>query len=126
MVILAMRYPERSIMAAQLFDRESALARVGDDEELLSELVKIFLDDYPNNLKAIQVALAEGDSSLLERAAHSLKGAVANFGAEDVVREAFELERKGRAGDLAHANDNLQRLSAVLTQLDHELRPLTV
>ncbi len=112
-------------MAAQLFDRESALARVGDDVELLSELAKIFLDDYPNNLKAIERALAVGDSSSLERAAHSLKGAVANFGAEDVVREAFELERKGRSGDLSHANDNLQRLNLVLEQLEHELRPLT-
>ncbi len=111
-------------MAAHLFDRESALARVGDDEDLLSELVKIFLDDYPNSVREIEQALEQGNPQLLERAAHSLKGAVANFGAEDVVREAFELERMGRAGNLSHANGNLQRLCHVLHQLDHELRPL--
>lgn len=111
-------------MITQIFDREAALARVGDDEELLLELVKIFLDDYPINLSAIRSALAEGNSKGVEHAAHTLKGAVANFGADVVVKEAFELERMGRAGDISHANENLQRLAAVLEQLDQELRPL--
>lgn len=111
-------------MATQIFDREAALARVGDDEQLLVELIKIFLDDYPTNMIAIQQALVQGDAHELERAAHTLKGAVANFGAEPVVREAFALERAGRTRDLAHASDSLQRLDLVLKQLDAELRPI--
>ncbi len=121
---MAMSVLEGDVLATQLFNRESALARVGDDEELLSELVKIFLADYPSNVRDIEQALAQGNSKLLERAAHSLKGAVSNFGAEDVVNEAFALERMGRSGDLAHANSNLERLCRVLRQLDDELRPL--
>lgn len=112
-------------MQAQLFDRDAALARVGDDEELLTELVKIFLEDYPNNLSAIDKAVASQDPPMLERAAHTLKGAVANFGADAVVREAFELERQGRSGDLSHATENLQRLHETIRQLDYELRPFT-
>jgi HPt (histidine-containing phosphotransfer) domain-containing protein len=108
----------------QIFDREAALARVGDDEELLAELVKIFLDDYPSNLREIESALHAGNPNQLERAAHTLKGAVANFGAEAVVQEAFALECLGRKGDLSHANESLQRLCQVLQVLDHEIRPL--
>lgn len=111
-------------MTGHLFDREAALARVGDDESLLVELIKIFLDDYPSSLTAIEQAVQVGDAHLLERAAHTLKGAVANFGADEVVREAFELERAGRSKDMAHANDNLHRLCEVLKQLDAELRPI--
>ena len=111
-------------MQSHLFDREAALARVGDDEELLAELVKIFLDDYPNSLTAIDDAVAMQDPPKLERAAHTLKGAVANFGADAVVKEAFELERQGRSGDLSHATENLHRLHEVIRQLDYELRPL--
>jgi len=111
-------------VTTQIFDREAALARVGDDEELLLELVKIFLDDYPINLSAIRSALAAGNPKGVEYAAHTLKGAVANFGADAVVKEAFELEQLGRTGDIAYANDNLQRLAAVLELLDLELRPL--
>jgi HPt (histidine-containing phosphotransfer) domain-containing protein len=109
---------------SQLFDREAALARVGDDEELLAELVKIFLDDYPNNLSAIDDAVAKQNPPQLERAAHTLKGAVANFGADAVVKEAFELEQQGRSGDLSHSVEHLTRLHHVIKQLDYELRPI--
>jgi len=108
----------------QLFDRDAALARVGDDEELLTELVKIFLDDYPNSIAAIEAALAQRNASGLERAAHTLKGAVANFGADAVVQAAFELETQGRAGDLSKAKENLSRLNEAIQQLDYELRPI--
>lgn len=111
-------------MQTQLFDREAALARVGDDEELLAELVKIFLDDYPNSLSAIDEAVRRQDPPQLEKAAHTLKGAVANFGADAVVKEAYELEQQGRRGDLSQASENLNRLHAVLQQLDYELRPI--
>ena len=111
-------------MQELLFDREAALARVGDDEELLTELVKIFLDDYPNSMNDIEDAVARQDSPLLERAAHTLKGAVANFGADAVVKEAFELERQGRSGDLSNAGENLNRLHEVIRKLDYELRPI--
>ncbi len=111
-------------MQTQLFDREAALARVGDDEELLTELVKIFLEDYPTSLSAIDEAVAHQDPPKLERAAHTLKGAVANFGADAVVKEAYELERQARAGDLSHANENLHRLHEVIRRLDYELRPI--
>jgi len=108
----------------QLFDREAALARVGDYEELLVELVRIFLDDYPNSLSEINEAIAKQNPPLLERAAHTLKGAVANFGADAVVKEAFELECQGRSGDLSHAGENLTRLHEVIQRLDYELRPI--
>ena len=111
-------------MQEQLFDREAALARVGDDEELLAELVQIFLDDYPNSMTAIEEALVVHDGDRLERAAHTLKGAVANFGAEAVVQAAFELECRGRSGDLSQAKENLHRLHEAIRQLDYEMRPI--
>lgn len=117
-------YLEEIPVQAQLFDREAALARVGDDEELLTELIKIFLDDYPNSMSAIDEAVAKHDPSRLERAAHTLKGAVANFGADAVVKEAYELEQQGRSGDLSHATENLTRLHETIRQLDYELRPI--
>ena len=113
-------------MPAHLFDRKAALARVGDDEELLVELVKLFLDDYPTSLSAIDNAVQMGSSQDLERAAHTLKGAVANFGADAVVKEAFELERQGRIGNLSGAAKNLQRLHEAIRQLDLEMRPLSL
>lgn len=111
-------------MQEPLFNKDAALARVGDDEELLAELVKIFLDDYPNSMRAIESAVQSQDPPKLERAAHTLKGAVANFGAEAVVNEAFRLECLGRSGDLSAASESLSRLHNVIRKLEDELRPL--
>jgi HPt (histidine-containing phosphotransfer) domain-containing protein len=57
------------------------------------------------------------DGEALQRAAHSLKGSVSNFGAEGVYQAAFALEKLGRNGDL----------SGVLTCIDtleHSLRTI--
>jgi two-component system, sensor histidine kinase and response regulator len=98
----------------QLLDRASALARVGGDLDLLKEIAALFLDEYPRELDEIRTALASGDAHTLERSAHGLKGAVANFGAQAAVDAAFQLEQFGRAG-------KLEQVPAVLTELERAL-----
>ena len=59
-------------------------------------------------------ALEAADAATFERAAHTLKGAAANFGNGPLVECAFRLEQLGRAGELAPA-------TAALPELRHEL-----
>ena len=75
-------------------DRSLALSRVGGDVELLQEIAQLFLEDAPNMLAAIDLALRSGDAHALERAAHSLKGSVSNFGAQCAYEAAFSLETR--------------------------------
>jgi len=105
-------------------DEAVALSRVGGDVELLREVVGLFLDDYPQSLEMIREAVARGDQSGLERHAHSLKGSVATFGAEEVFQAALALEKQGRSGDLAGSADNFRRLETALTLLRPELEAL--
>ena len=56
-----------------------ALERLGGDEELLREVARLFLDEYPMLINEIRSAAAVMDASALERAAHSMKGSVSNF-----------------------------------------------
>src|SRR4030088_14883 len=81
-------------------DRTIALANLGDDEELLSEIAELFLTEYPAILADARQAATDRDPLRLERAAHSLKGSVANFGAEDAYQAAMQLELMGRSRDL--------------------------
>jgi len=55
----------------------------------------------------------------MERLAHSLKGAVATFGAYPAQSLAYELGRRGRQGELADA-------ASILPQLQQELRRIAV
>ncbi len=98
-----------------------ALDRVGGDRELLEEVAQLFLDDYPNSVAEIEQALAAGDARGVERGAHTLKGAVSNFGADSVVETALALEMAGRAGDLTTAPEQFMRLNARLSALHDEL-----
>jgi len=107
-----------------MLNRELALERVGGDQGLLQEVARLFLDDLGRSLNEIEQAITLGDAQRLEREAHSLKGSVANFGAEPVVRAALALEQIGRRGALAEAPSSLALLKQLLAELEPELASL--
>jgi HPt (histidine-containing phosphotransfer) domain-containing protein len=107
-------------------DESVALSRVGGDVELLREVIGLFLDDYPQSLDMIRDAVARGDQSSLERHAHSLKGSVSTFGAQEAFDAALALEKQGRSGDLAQAQEGLYRLEHALATLRPELEALQI
>jgi len=108
----------------QVMDRALALARVGGDLELLQEIAALFLEEYPRALDDMHKALASGDAKLLDRAAHGLKGSVANFCARSAEDAAFQLEQMGRSQKLEQAPQVLAALEQALANLQIELASL--
>ena len=105
-------------------DRNAAMARVGGDAALLREIAGLFLTESEKQIQEIRSAIATGDAHAVEQAAHSLRGAVANFGAAAAVAAAQRLEQLGSAGDLKDAAAALTALERTLTTLCAELRAL--
>lgn len=105
----------------EMLDMAVALDRVGGDEELLREVAQLFLEDYPQSVEAIEKGLSAGDARAVERAAHTLKGAVANFGVAEVVEVAFAVEQSGRRGDLSTVSGSLAQLKERLRVLHQDL-----
>jgi PAS domain S-box-containing protein len=99
------------------FDESTALERVAGDMELLRELVRIFIAECPSMLAEVRSAIDQADAAQLRRAAHTLKGSVANFGASAVVQAAQCLETAGREQNLGGASESFQRLQAELDRL---------
>jgi HPt (histidine-containing phosphotransfer) domain-containing protein len=85
-------------------------------------LARIFLDDLPVRLSAIQAGVEQRDAAALLAAAHALRGSVANFGATQAVEAALKLELMGKAGDLTGAPaafaDLQQAMAAFAGELD--------
>jgi HPt (histidine-containing phosphotransfer) domain-containing protein len=106
-------------------NRALALERVGGDEDLLREIAGLFLEDYPSLIRMIQQALAESDAHNLERAAHSLKGSIANFGSDAAYQAALDLEQIGRSNKLDGAADAYARLADVMSHVCPELEALS-
>jgi two-component system, sensor histidine kinase and response regulator len=90
---------------------------VGDDLELLDEVAGDFAAQVPVWLAGLAEALRTGNGEALRRVAHSLKGAVGNFGAPAVREPAAALEELGKAGRLAEAPEFLIRLDPALWEL---------
>ena len=105
-------------------DRDLALSRAGGDAELLKEIAALFIEDYPNVMAEIRAAAVRGDANGVERAAHGLKGSVANFGAQATVDAALQIEKMGRAGDLSRVGQAIDTLAHALNALHPELEAL--
>ena len=105
-------------------NRSLALERIGGDEELLKEIAVLFLDDYPNLIADIREACRSRNARSLERAAHTLKGSISNFGAERAQNAALELEMIGRNGAIQDAPAALGRLESAMTALLPEMQAL--
>lgn len=109
---------------AEVMDMTEALKRVGDDAELLGDLAALFLTSYPQQMAELRQAIARCDSQAVRRLAHTIKGAVANFGAWETVEAAQRLELMGRAGDVTGADGAFAALEAALARLRPTLAPL--
>ncbi|MCU1341949.1 MAG: domain S-box, partial [Candidatus Acidoferrum typicum] len=91
--------------------------RVEGDQELLAEIIQVFLADAPQLLVAMQNALQQGDMILLERTAHSMKGAAGNMSALAAVNAASELEQSAKKKDAESSKSNLAALQGAVERL---------
>ena len=96
----------------KVFDRESLNNRLGNDEELISEIIGIFLEDLPAQIGNIEKALEERNSELVTRHAHTIKGASSNIGAMALSATALKIEMAGNDGDPESARAYLDDLKS--------------
>ena len=82
---------------SKVFDYSGSLNRMGNDCGLFAEMVGLLRADAPPLLAALRAAHSEGDGPRIQRAAHTLKGLAANFGADRAVAAAFAIEKKAKA-----------------------------
>jgi HPt (histidine-containing phosphotransfer) domain-containing protein len=110
-----------SKFSEQVFDKTEALENLGGDMDFLKEIIEIFLNDFPNQMKQIREGILEGDAEAVEHAAHSLKGSVANFAAKRTYDAAYRLEVLGREGNLGEANEALVNLEKEIEEMKDAL-----
>jgi|SRR5262249_44320771 len=92
------------------------------DPEFLAEIVNLFLATYPDLLSEIDRAVLRHDAEALRRAAHTMKGAVANFGARQIVEQAKAIETIGQSGELEPAESAVRSLHALMEHFVPELQ----
>jgi two-component system sensor histidine kinase/response regulator len=104
-----------------IFDYNGSLKRFGNDEKLFSEMVGFFFDDAPAWLAALRTAVAQNDPAQIQRAAHTLKGITANFGASHATAAAAQIEQHVGMGNLSAVSRALPLLENAIDELGEAL-----
>ncbi len=81
-----------------------------DTGEAFGRMIKVFVEDLPAHIRAIEDAVAANDAAALTQAAHSLKGSSGNLGAQGLSRTCARLESSGRQGVAQGLGPMIQQL----------------
>ena len=98
--------------AAPPVDVGTALKNADGDRELLAEIARLFVQEWPARRGELAAALAAGEPIRLERAAHGLKGVLAALGSGGAAVLAGDLETLARERRLDEAPGRLLTLEA--------------
>lgn len=111
----AVKEPAARHARLEAIDIMDVLARVEGDRELLHEIAKVFLDQYPRLLEEIRHALSAANCKTLTGAVHTLGSAAGQVGAGHALAIARAIEELGSRNDLASVSPTLAELEAELS-----------
>jgi HPt (histidine-containing phosphotransfer) domain-containing protein len=97
---------------------------MGDDEFMI-ELIDLYLQDAPAQIKALGEAVSSHDKAAVSAAAHKLKGSCGNIGAEGLAALCQQIENSGRASrmsELPELFDQVGREFAEVNQALHKVK----
>jgi histidine phosphotransfer protein HptB len=110
---------------ALIFDPSHLLKELGEEWELLEEILVVFQESTASDLESLRGAIASGNSDQAIRWSHKIKGAAANINAEGVRKAACDIETAVRAGNTQEANVLLENLFQEFDTLTQLLRDRT-
>ena len=84
-----------NVIDTETIDALRSLQEEGEDD-LLVELIDLFLQDAPGRISALRAAVDAGDWGRVSERAHSLKGSCGSLGAVQMAALCARLEAMGR------------------------------
>jgi PAS domain S-box-containing protein len=106
------------------FNRAELIELANGDPELLNEVVSVYLNTYPDLVEELWRAVLRRDPVAVHRAAHELKGVLANFGATSALHAVSHLEALGLQGNLDHVEEACMTAAAAVERLRPALAQL--
>jgi CheY-like chemotaxis protein len=99
------------------FDEEALRHRLSGDGDLMTDVIRVFVEDLPERLAAIKNAATDRNAGALRAAAHALKGAAGNLSAIRLAEAAGVLERIGTGAHMDAADAAWRQLSVEASNL---------
>ena len=111
---------ENPVIDRNAFENLKAMAGA----DYLPVLIDAYFEDSAGLFDEMETALQAGDAQRFSRAAHSLKGNSANFGASHLTGLSRELELLGKSGSLEGARPRLEALAVEYSRVKEALEGL--
>jgi two-component system, sensor histidine kinase and response regulator len=108
------------------FDLRQTLRNLGGDQELLTEVVAMFLQTAPEQLAEMHQAQAEQNAGRLQAAAHALKGTLGYFSHENLRERVEQLEGEAERGEFIKSAVTLAWCETELTELLNQVRKIDI
>lgn len=100
-----------------VWDEALTLKQLDNDEDLLADIIALFLDEVPGQLTALDEACRRSDLPVLADIAHKLKGMAGHFCAGTIVDIAAKLEYAARNAKTADLEKMAEELITVTGKL---------
>ncbi len=107
-----------------IVDIPEALNRAMGDVDFLKTMLDELQGMIPEFATRLQKALRQDDMDSLDKDAHQLKGSAANLGAKAIAAAAWELEKIGKSGTSAGAEQAFQRLEGAIEDFKQHMAQL--
>jgi two-component system sensor histidine kinase/response regulator len=101
--------PIRSVV-----DFSNLLSQLGDDREVLREIVAAYVTETRQNLERLPASIASGAWTEVRRLAHTTKSAMRAFAADEAHRLAQSLEQLADTDDRSAAADLFARMKSAV------------
>ena len=112
-------------LRSEQFDPLALWQRVGEDTQLLCELVRIFTAEYPEIIRRIEQALQVRDAAQLQKASHLLKGSLLQLSAFGAAGAAAELEDSASRSRLESSSQLIEKVKIEIDCLMQMLKTMT-
>ncbi|MEE9397591.1 MAG: transporter substrate-binding domain-containing protein [Methylococcales bacterium] len=96
---------------------EQAVARIGGNRKLLSQLLQDFYVDHYDDKEKIRAALQSGDTKTVKRLIHTIKGIAGNIGAVELAESAEYSEKLALNDTSSDLDSTMQKLYSELDDL---------
>jgi histidine phosphotransfer protein HptB len=103
---------------------ESLMDMLGDDQEVLAEIINCYLVESPKMVNDIQTSATTQDADILSKTAHSFKSSSASVGAINLSELCIQLESKGKSGNLEGVLELVSQMSDEYAQVEIALKKI--
>ncbi len=106
----------------EIIDKKYLLNMFEWDREAIKKLFDAFMEDIPQTMEEMQKALNTGESKILSRKAHFIKGGAGNIGANILRAAASELEKAAEDGNTRNVARLYKKMEFELNRVLREIR----